>query len=178
MPTAALYQPNITLLCHRHKCSSCRTFSGCPASVCRLQAVPSRSRDCHRARVRVLVNSCTESADSTSTHSRSQCLEREVLTPLGGLKASQPAKNGRPILSGGGGGIFFFWQLGMHLSLRHALECCASLALQQCCTQCQPSKAWSSSCASVSCKTCANNLNHSRLSVHVQVFHPVLAQTL
>lgn len=123
MPTSALCQSN------RPQVSSCRNSRGCTASVCRLQAFPARPTECHRARVHVLVYSCAESADRTSTHNRSQCLDGNVLTPNGGLDSSQAAKDGRPILSGGGGGIFFFWQLGMHLSLRNALECCASLAL-------------------------------------------------
>lgn len=128
MPKSALCQQNTTLLCHRHKLLSCRNFRGSPISLCRLQAFSTRPRDCHRSRLQVLVYSCAKSADQTSI---SQCLDGDVLTPDGGLKTSQQAKHGRPILSGGGGGIFFFWQLGRHLSLPHdfALAPPAALSL-------------------------------------------------
>lgn len=118
MPTPALYQHCNTPTCHGYKLSSLRKLRDSPASLSRLQAVPTRNYQ--RTPVQVLVYGCA--AEGTSSNIGSQHQNQDILTPNGRLQTSQAAQDRRPILSGGGGGIFFFWQLGIHLSLLHALS--------------------------------------------------------
>ena len=125
MPTPALNQHYNTPVCHRLT-FSLRKLTRDSAPLPRLQAVPERSRKFQQTHAPVLTYGCAESAKRNSIRTGSQHQNEEVLTPHGNLKTSQVAADGRPILSGGGGGIFFFWQLGIPLSLLHAL---AKLAL-------------------------------------------------
>lgn len=117
MPTPALYQHHNITVCCRYNSASLLKLRGCPASLSRLQAVPTR----HKTRAQVLVYGCAQSAKGPSSQTGSQHQDGHVLRPHGSLTPSQAGNDRRPILSGGGGGIFFFWQLGIHLSLLHAL---------------------------------------------------------
>ena len=111
MPTSALlYQQTRTPFCQQHKRSSFTGLGRCHLSVSTLQAVPARKF--HRPLVQVHVNSCAGSAETQPRPTTSQQLSGDVLTPEGSLETLPAADEVRPILSGGGGGIFFFWQLG------------------------------------------------------------------